>query len=181
MPTYQKCGTEISELANDILCSYESHQPILDARVKIDFVFAFGDVDPDSGEKTNDAITVRGRRAFGEARKIKLKDRAMGRGDAEVCIDGDWWNHEATPQMKRALLDHELHHITPKMDKHGNVKMDDLNRPEVKLREHDVEIGWFAEVAARNGADSMEQIQAKNIHERFGQYFWPEIAGPISK
>ena len=178
MPTFQPCPPKITDLANDILCSYESHKPILDARVKIDFVFAFGDTDPDTGEKKADAITVRGRRVFGETRKIKLKDRAMGRGDAEVCLDGDWWNHEATPAMRRALLDHELHHITPKRNKEGGFKMDDLGRPEIKLREHDVEIGWFAEVAARHQADSMERIQARAIHDRFGQFFWPELAGP---
>lgn len=183
MPTYQKAPPEINELANDILCQFETHQALLYARVKLDFVFAFGDVDEDSGEKVNDAITVRGRRVYGEARKIKLKDRAMGRGDAEICLDGDWWNYEGTPAQKRALLDHELHHITPKVDKAGNVKLDDLGRPEIKLREHDVEVGWFSVIAARHGEDAMERIQAKNIHERFGQFFWPELTGehPVAK
>lgn len=177
MPTFQKCGPEIEHLAKEILNKYETHADILAAGVRIDFVFAFGDTDPDSGERTSDAIKDRGRRVFGQARKIKLKDRAMGRGDAEICIDGDWWTEEATPAMRKAMLDHELHHLQVRFDKAGNVKVDDLQRPELKLREHDVEVGWFSIIAARHGVDSMEQIQARNIHERFGQYFWPEITG----
>ena len=163
-------------MANEILCRWETHKPLLDARVKFDFVFAFAEVD-DSGQRKEFAITHEGRQVFGEARKLKLKDRAMGRGDAEVTLDGDWWNDEATEDQKCALLDHEMHHIDLKTDKYGNAQFDDLKRPLLQLRKHDVEFGWFSIIAARHGAASFERMQAKRLAEQNGQFFWPEIYG----
>ncbi len=34
-----------------------------------------------------------------------------------------------------------------------------IGRPQLKLRKHDVEVGWFKCVAERNGAASLERIQ----------------------
>lgn len=136
--------------------------------VKIDFVFARGDRDDVSGELLNDALKKNGVKALGITRKIGLKDRALGRGDAEIAIDGDWWD-DASEEEQRALLDHELTHLVPTGD------CDDLRRPIIKLRPHDHEFGWFREVAARHGAHSQERIQARKMMELSGQYFWPSM------
>lgn len=172
MPTYEKCPTEVRELANAVLCGFESHQPLLDARVTIDFVFARADLNEDN-EPLNDAITKNGRRCLGITRKIPLKDRALGRADAEICLDGDWWK-DAPEEQRRALLDHELHHVAVRTNKNGVVR-DDLGRPELKMRKHDVEFGWFSIVAARHGEHSMERIQAKTLMDAGGQVYWPDI------
>lgn len=101
----------------------------------------------------------------------------MGRGDAEITIDNQWWE-ESTEEEKRALLDHELHHIALKIDKRGIVR-DDLGRPKIQMRNHDLEIGWFKVIAARHGDNSQERLQAKHAMNNMGQYFWPEIAGKM--
>lgn len=174
MPTFQRCDNSVNEMAAEILTKFETHKPILDARVKIDFVFAFPDCSQDTGEPMNDALRKGGVKCLGICRKIPLKDRALGRGDAEISLDGDWWK-QASEGERRSLLDHELHHLDVKKDG-KRFELDDLGRPVLRMRSHDVEIGWFRVVAERNGADSQERIQAKSIMENDGQFFWPELA-----
>jgi len=172
MPTFQKCDQSVREMANTILCQYDTYEPLLDAKVTIDFVFAFADED-DAGNKVGNALSKNGCKALGICRKLPLKDRAMGRADAEISLDGDWWN-KACEEEQHALLDHELYHIVVKVDKRGIVR-DDLQRPVLQMRKHDHEFGWFKEIAARHGLFSQERQQAKDMMDDFGQYYWPEF------
>ncbi len=174
MSTFERCDKSVEDLAIELIQKYESNGPLGKFEVKIDYVFAHGDVD-DDGNQVNDALTKNGIRALGIARKMPLKDRALGRGDAEISLDGDWWK-DATAEQQAALLDHELNHISVKTDKNGNVQYDDLNRPQIKLRKHDVEVGWFRCIAERHGAASQERIQAKAMMDSAGQSYWPDIA-----
>lgn len=157
-------------MARELLNQYETHALLIQAKATIDFVFAFGDVD-DNGDTKGNALQKNGVKALGIARKIPIKDRALGRADAEISLDGDWWK-DATDAQRRALLDHELHHLTVKMDNTG-LLLDDLGRPVIAMRKHDVEIGWFIEIARRHKGASLEVTQAGQIMDESGQYFWP--------
>lgn len=174
MPTFQKCDKDVADLAQELLKKYEPHKPLIELEVKIDFVFAFADTN-DKGIETNNALSKNGIKALGITRKIPLKDRVLGRGDAEIALDGGWWQ-KASGDEQAALLDHELWHISVKADKNGNVKYDDIGRPEIQLRKHDVECGFFKCIAERHGDASQERIQAKAIMDKFGQFLWPDIA-----
>lgn len=176
MSTFQKCPKQVEDMAKEILASFQTHQPLIDAGVTTDFVFAYGNRD-DQGNLIGEAIMHHGTKALGLCRKIALKDRALGRADTEITLDGDAWPMMPEPEQ-RALLDHELHHIAIKIDKRGLVR-DDLGRPVIQMRLHDVEVGWFKIIAARHGLDSQERIQAKQIMGESGQYFWPQIAGEL--
>lgn len=173
MSTYQKAPPEVREVAEKVIEEFPSYKPIVEAKVKIDYLFAFAEVSED-GEIKGCALTKHGNRALGITRKISIKDRVMGRGDAEVCLDGDWWEG-TTPARRRALLDHELHHLEVVVDEYGEVIRDDLKRPKLRLRKHDVEVGWFALVAGRHGGASLEIEQAKALMDSYGQLFWPAI------
>ncbi len=146
----------------------EFHPEFEENKLRIDLLFAYGEKD-DAGEIKSPALKKNGVKALGITRKINLKDRTKGLGDAEICLDGDWWE-EADEAEKKALLDHELHHIIITAD------TDMLRRPLLRLRKHDFEIGWFAVIAQRHGSASQERIQAKAMMDRGGQYFWPEIS-----
>lgn len=174
MSTFQKAPQSVIDMALDILTQFETHKPLLDARVKIDFVFAHGDRD-DNGNIVSDAITKDGRRVYGQARKIGLKDRAKGMGDAEILIDADYWA-EIDSLAQRALLDHELHHLAVKIDKRGLVR-DDLGRPVIQLRKHDHQFGWFNVIAERHKDHSIEVQQAMAIYNSAGQLYWPQLVG----
>ncbi len=45
----------------------------------------------------------------------------------------------------------------------------------LKMRKHDVQIGWFRDVALRNGIHSAEQRQAETIFRTYHQAFFPFI------
>lgn len=172
MSTFQRCPDDVPAIAGAVLRLHETHTPLVSAKVTVDYVFAFPKLD-DDGHPRGDALTKNGVKALGLCRIIPLKDRALGRADAEISIDGNWWE-QASDEERVALLDHELHHISVK-DKNGLFLADDLHRPLLKLRKHDVEIGWFDVVAARNGSSSQEQIQARKILDEHGQFYWPGL------
>lgn len=174
MSTYQKASQDIYDFASDIIGKYECHHPLRDAKVKIDLINAYGDRDDDNN-LIGDALKKNGIRAYGIAKLVSLKDRAMGRGDAEILIDNDYWEL-ASEETRAALLDHEINHIQLKLDTKGEVLRDDLGRPKLKLRKHDVEFGWFNAVAQRHGVHSIERMQARTMMELSGQIYWPEIA-----
>jgi hypothetical protein len=161
-------------MAKEVLGLHESHKPLLNAGVTTDFLFAIAEVDEKTGEKIGPALKLWGQPALAICRKIGLKDRVMGRADTEICIDGDYWA-TAPEAEQRALLDHELHHIQVRIDKRGVIR-DDIGRPLVNLRQHDIQIGWFKIVAERNGAHSIERQQAIQIMCDGGQYFWPSLS-----
>jgi hypothetical protein len=173
MSTYTKAPPEVREIAESVMSEFLSYKEFVEAKVKIDFMLAFAEVGEDEEPKGH-ALTKHGIRALGITRKIGIKDRVMGRGDCEVVLDGDWWN-DATPGQQRALLDHELHHLEVVKDEDGVVIRDDLKRPKLRLRKHDVSVGWFAIVAGRHGSNSLEIEQAKQLMDSYGQLFWPSI------
>ena len=161
-------------MAEGIMREFETHHPLIEAKVLIDYLFAYADLDED-GNPTNYALTRNGIQALGISRKLPLKDRVMGRGDAEIALDHDHWA-TCSEQQQKALLDHELHHLSVKVNRHGLVDVDDIGRPKIVLRKHDAEFGWFKIVAERNGVSSVERLQASALFDEYGQAFWPEIA-----
>lgn len=155
-------------MADRLLSEFEAHATTLAAKVRIDLVFAFPDYDETTGEPINDALTHGGVKALGVTRKTSLKDRAKGLGDAEICLDGEWWKSADEPEQ-RALLDHELHHLV------ATDKRDNLGRPIIKLRKHDFDFGWFTVIAERHGLHSQECKQASYMMDAVGQYYWPAL------
>jgi hypothetical protein len=172
MATFERAPKSVEHMAKSLLQEFGSHADLHNCGAVIDFVFARAEVD-DDGNVKGYALTKNGIRALGVARKLPLKDRAMGWGDAEISIDADWWDG-ANEAQQRALLDHELHHLYPKMDKRG-VVVDDLGHPVIKLRQHDHGFGWFNIIAERHKAASIEVRQAKSIMDNAGQWFWPDL------
>lgn len=179
MATYEKSTHILKPLAEKIMQRFATHEPLREAGVEIDYLFAYGARDED-GKLVGNALTKNGIKALGLTRKLSLKDRAAGRGDSEIVIDGDWWA-DANDDERNALLDHELHHIAVKANKSGVIQTDDLGRPQLRMRKHDVDVGWFAIIAQRHGAASQEQYQAKKIMDVAGQYFWPDLVAPSAK
>jgi len=177
MSTYQRCPEAVPASASNLMMDHVCFEDLVNAHVTIDWLFAYGQRDEETNELLSDAITHDRSRALGLCRVCTLKERAAGRADAEILIDNDWWE-EATPQEREALIDHELYHLKVVSDETG-FKLDDLQRPVLKLRKHDYQFGWFKAVAERHGKASTEQRQAKTIMDESGQSFWPEIAAQM--
>lgn len=161
----------VLEMAQQVLEKYETHKPLLDAKVRIDYLLAWPDED-EKGDPTGPALMHHGFQVLGVVRKLPIKDRVKGLGDAEVVLDGEWWADEArTDAEKIGLLDHELHHLEVVKDDEDKVQKDSANRPKLRLRKHDVEFAGFKIVAVRNGEASWERIEAKKLLEDYGPVF----------
>lgn len=178
MATWTKCGDDVTKLAAEIMRKFPSHHPLLEAGVTIDLLFARAEIDDKSGEPTGCALKHQGVRALGIARKISLKDRAAGRADAEIAIDGDWWE-SAGHEEREALLDHELYHLSVRLNDKEIPIRDDLGRPKLVIRKHDIQIGWFHAVAERHKQFSIERQQARSMMTNHGQYYWPDIVAAV--
>lgn len=167
MTTYQPAPETIIQQAKRIIEKY--HVRLIDAGVRIDYLMAHASVDEKTGEPVGPAIRGGGVPAWGYCRIINLRDRAKGMGDVEIALDGDHWNN-IDQEQQDAIIDHELTHI-----KIADGKVDDLGRPKIRMRDHDYDVGWFVEVAARHGAHSIEVKQAREIKDESPILFQPEL------
>lgn len=163
--TYTKCGNDVRQIADNLIELY--YPAIKKYGVTIDYLFAHAAVD-ENGELKGDAIKLNGYPCSGLAHIIGLKDRVAGRADAEIIIDGDKW--EFMPDDERAaLVDHELNHFIVPINGHGIADTDDSGRPKLKMRKHDVQVGWFSIIAQRHALASSEVQQALGMVKNYRQ------------
>lgn len=159
--TYERAPDSVQELATPIIEKF--HADLKAAGVTIDYMFAKND--------SGDAVTLGGYACNAVVKILGLKERVKGQADAEIVIDEEHWNG-MTEKTQIALLDHELYHLTVVKDDTGSIKRDDTNRPRLKMRKHDYQFGWFAEIARRHTTDAIEVQQAKSLWDEQGQYFF---------
>lgn len=179
MSTFAKCGKDVVEMKDRILKQFDSHKSLVDLGVTVDLLFAHAEVDED-GMPKGDALKHHGVKALGIAKILSLKHRVAGRADAEITLDGDWWN-DAPQDQRDALLDHELHHLTVKTDGKMKPTYDDIGRPKLRMRPHDYDFGWFNIIAVRHGLASNEVRQAAQLMDGAGQYYWPQLGSKARK
>lgn len=159
MPTaYREASSEVVKLADRLI--HKHYPELLEADVSITYWFASNDMGA--------ALTVHGWPAKALVRVNKLRDRVAGLSDASIEIDEAGWD-EWDDDHKEAIIDHELHHIEVKRDKHGHVELDLCNRPKLKLRKHDFEFGGFHEIVARHGAASAEAVAVNAVRQIWTQ------------
>jgi hypothetical protein len=105
----------------------------------------------------------------------------MGRGDAEITLDGDQWGDLSTDQQL-AVVDHEVHKIVVRRSIEGEVLYDTAGRPKLQKRQYDVRVGWFSIIAERHGVASSEVTQAKQLFEsKEAQYLFPFVSNKKMK
>lgn len=107
---------------------------------------------------------------MGKIKVMSLKDRAAGRADAELLLDGDRWPTFADEEQA-AIIDHELTHLELCIGDDG-LRRDDLDRPKLRVRKHDHQFGWFDAVARRHGEDSIEWQQYAQFTNTTYQQLW---------
>lgn len=163
--TYSDAPDECRVMVEEIV---RKHYPDIDrAQVKIDLVSVATD------SEDSPALTLHGYPCAAVIRVVGVKDRAKGHGDVEIVIDEVLW-HDSSIERQRALIDHELRHIALKMDPKNDkiVKLDSNGRPKIGLHKHDVQVGWFSDIAKRHGDASFEVQQARTIFVNHRQTFF---------
>lgn len=162
MPTHDKAGPADVAMMEGVMHLY--HRRLVDSGVTVGLLVAR----KAKAGGDSSALKLHGYPCAAVARVTKFKERLYGAPDCEITLDAATW--EALPDADRAaLLDHELTHFEPAYDKDKQLKSDDRGRPVLKLRLHDVQVGWFAEVAARHGKASYEVKQATEVAYKWTQ------------
>lgn len=157
---YDKASKDVLDRIHRMRQKYHQH---LD-QVRIGALFVFTD-EPEC------ALKQQGYEKAAMAKIIGTQERAAGLPDALIVIDRYTYSG-LTAKECDALIDHELTHIAPEIDDNGAPKFDVLDRPKLKMRLHDWQLGWFDEVAQRHGEHAPEVKQARELMEGSGQLYF---------
>lgn len=163
---YEKQGTE--SLIVQTLCEVRDlwHPHLADVTIDVLTVVEY---DEETGAELP-CLKLHGYPAAATIKVMSHERRAQGAADTLLTIDGMAW-HELAPRERAALLDHELTHLVM-VEKDGAIQRDDLRRPKLKIRLHDIEIGGFREVMARHREHALETMAVRKCRGDDGQYFW---------
>jgi hypothetical protein len=174
MTTYTHADDDTMRMLKEVADEY--HAVLGEEGVTVSILMAHAAIG-DDGDPKGPALKHHGVPAFATIRRTTLKQRVAGMADAEMTIDGDRWPHMPVAQ-RRAIIDHELTHLDLVIKEDG-LERDDHGRPKLRLRPHDVEVGWFYEVAERHGDDSQERQQARAIAmDQHGQVLFSFVEQP---
>jgi hypothetical protein len=168
--TYTRCSDDVARIVRDLI---DQHYPDLrHAKVRIDLLNV-------AAADGNHALFLHGHPCAAVIRKTNTRERAAGRGDAEIVIDREHYL-KLTDRQRTALLDHELYHLEVLTDRNDTLRHDTNGRPCLGLRDHDYEVGWFHEIAERYGEDSAEVMQARQLlRGKLGQIYFGFAESPV--
>jgi hypothetical protein len=154
----------------------EEARPIVDAVVKqyhpelneigvtIELLFAHAIRDERTGEPKGPALKYHGYPALAVFKVNSQRDRVAGLADCRITFDADRWG-DLDDRERRALVAHELYHAEIMIDpdsSEGAPLLDACNRPKIKVRQHDFEIGAFTTIIQRFGGAAPEKAAMKD-------------------
>ena len=174
MATYRKADGEVSAIIAELMQDY--HSDLVEAGVRVGARFAFAAVDCKTGEPKGPALKKFGVACAAQVRVVSQKDRVAGLPDCIIDIDGEAWEKDWSADRQRAVLDHELEHIEIARDQDGAVKLDDCNRPKLKLKPDDYCINGFEVIAKRWGDSASEVESARRVADEYGQLLFGFMA-----
>ena len=155
MTTYTPAPEEVH--ARCVALIKRFHPDLVSVGIRLDILFAQTDAEDGHSVKLN------GYPCQAVVSILGPKERAKEQGDAQIIIDEENY-HDLTEEEQDALLDHELYHLEVVKDQHGRPKRDPYGRPKLKMRLHDVQFGWFEEIARRHKQASGEVKQATQLY-----------------
>jgi hypothetical protein len=183
VPTYAKASSPVHALIESVIAEF--HPELDRAKARIGAVMAHPSLDGD-GEPTGPAVTLHGEPCLATIRINRQKDRVDGKPDATITIDAEAWKEMADEPggeaRMRALIDHELYHLIVQVDEDsGRAKTDDQGRPLFKMRKHDWTFAGFRVIAERHRSASQEVIQARQLHDSFGNILFGFMEEPAAE
>lgn len=163
MKSYSVASEDVDRLIEQVRSEYYS--PDLDG-VTIAALFVY------DLEATEPVLMHGGYPAQAVCRITPVRDRALGVADAVIVIDRSNWL-SLNVRERIALLDHEIHHLERVVDEDTELpKCDAVDRPKLRIRKHDRQLGWFDVIAQRHGDASAEVRQAKQMIAETGQMYF---------
>lgn len=171
MSTYRPAEDEAVVLGERLMA--EHCQDLLGAGVRIGYLFAHAARDPNTGEPKGDALKFQGYKAAGVVKVTSQEARAAGHPDVIIKLDGDEWP-DWPDETRMAVIHHELHHVELWLDDEGEIKLDECNRPKLKLQPHDWQLGGFARIAELYGPAAPEVDGAVKMAKLYGEVVFGE-------
>lgn len=157
--TFGDCDSETLALAKEMLELH--HRDLHEAGVDIYYRFKFG-----APKAKGPTLTLHGRACAAIVQIHSADERSRGSKDVTITIDGDTWKDRPVAE-KKAILDHEQSHPLLVRDKKtGQLMLADDQRPKLKMRQHDVEVGGFEEVMKRHKLNALESQSLAEIFSR---------------
>ena len=87
---------------------------------------------------------------LGKCHKASDLQRELAQYDYVILLNKEAWNNEKFDKKKKyALMDHEMCHARPLLDKGGKIRKDERGRYCWRMRDHDIE--EFHEIVDRHG------------------------------
>lgn len=162
--------SDVSDLVTQVMAEY--HADLDNAGVTVGLLAQWpSEGETDADDPGGSCLKLHGYPCAAVVKITPYRQRVQGVADAVITLDGGTWKGLARAE-KVALIDHELTHLELARDEDGHVKTDDAGRPKLKMRLHDVQAGWFVDIARRHGAASFEVKQARETYEAYRQQFF---------
>lgn len=158
---YKKATSEIVELVHEVKRLY--HGDLLAEDVTI------GVLTVEDSESPDPVLKHHGYPAAAIVKVVPYKERVKGTEDAELVIDLPTWDGLTEPE-RAAMIDHELHHLEVQKEAESDItKRDNADRPKLRLRVHDFEIGGFDVVVRRHGRYALEAQATAKAYQQLRQ------------
>jgi hypothetical protein len=151
---YNRCESDVIKVLDEVVVT--EHPQLNQAHVTFNCVFA-EKYDKDTGEALP-SLKVNGIPAAAKIQVSTLVERSRGMEDVKLTIDRREWTR-ASDESKRAIIDHELHHLVLQDNE------DDLGRPRIKLQPHDLIVGGFTTIIKRYGEQCIDFKQIDSVNE----------------
>lgn len=146
----------------------QHHRSLKEAGLTLTVLIASGPRDA-NGDVCGPALTSNGYPAMATIKATSLKERAVvGTADALLTLDGDRIDELSEAQFT-ALIDHELYHLSLVTDKDGAIVRDDLGRPKLKMRKHDIVVGGFSYIVEKHKQNALEAMQVEAAYKTYVQ------------
>lgn len=150
----------------------EHREDLVQADANVTLLFAHGTLTRFGIRKP--AMKSRGHQVLGKCKVNSIADRAEGKGDATIVVDGDRWD-QLSEGRRRALLHHELSHIAV-----WGGKTDADDRPKLKLQHADFDFDGFHAVIDLYGVEAVEAANLQRVIEDHRQLVLPFAEGPVA-
>lgn len=182
--TYTKAPSAVLQLIQQVM--HKHHPALAFAEVRVGALMAR--VEDEHGNVVPGAVKLHGYECAATIKKLPVKQRVLGNPDALITIDEGTWK-ELDSLERHALIDHELTHLQVLRAGGGIVdydpetetcigvpKLDAADRPCLRMKLHDWQLGGFESIARRYGIDALEVQALRSIvpvlMDEAGQLRW---------
>jgi hypothetical protein len=168
--TYEDASNDIMVLTEELI---EQHYLKLSkSGAVVGVIMVYGPED-EEGNVQSSPLKELGTFTPAKARVINTKDRLRNSWDVEILIDGDYFD-EVGDETKKSIIDDILSRIELQYDKKGIMKVDEFDRPRIRIKPPEIVFTANVDTISRYGNNSHAIKTYKKIMESYGYIIQPD-------